>query len=260
MQQPTNTQTTPLQKRQKLEEERNPSQNTSKLPGTTIALMLCTTIFLDVAEFLLDCIAIGVVLNIIIDFCVELGFYVWFKSRGLNMAQARKAITFLGGGVLELFFDGAVPLWTLDIGLIIILERAEEYVAKRANKLGGGASVVQKYAQAKGNTQLARTAGGVKSFTERAGQNQASLTKKGGGSTKDILQERSENNAKKRLEKSSPSTKSQDARNIIARREEENAQKETTPIREDPIFIEEERRKKAREDRISKLKDVRRTI
>ena len=194
-----------------------------------------------------------------IDFCVELGFYVWFKSRGLNMAQARKAITFLGGGVLELFFDGTVPLWTLDVGLIIIFERIEEYVAKNADKLGKGSVVVQKYAQAKGNTQLARTAGGVKSFAEKAGQNQAALTKRG-GSTKNILQERSENNAKKRLEKSNPSTKTQNNHDIIPRREEENVSKEVAPIREDPIFIEEERRKKAREDRISKLKDVRLTI
>ena len=200
MQQPNNTQTTPLQKRQKLEEGRNPSQSTSKLPGTTIALMLCTTIFLDVAEFLLDLVIIGVALNVIIDFCVELGFYVWFKTRGMNMGSARKSITFLGGGLLELFFDGTVPLWTLDVGLIIIFERVEEYMAKHADKLGKGSVMVQKYAQAKGNPQLARTAGGVKSFAENSGQNQGPSIK-GRGGRRDILQERSENNAKKRLEK-----------------------------------------------------------
>ena len=98
--QPTNLEQTPLERRQNLEQKRN-GPTPSKLLGTTIALMLCTTIALDVAEFLLDAIVIGVVLNIIIDFCVELGFYVWFKTRGMNMAKARKAITFLGGGAVQ---------------------------------------------------------------------------------------------------------------------------------------------------------------
>ena len=142
MTQPANLQSSPLEKRQALQQQRSgPSE--SKLPNAVIALMLCTTVAIDVAQILLDLIAIGIVLNPIIDFCVWLGFYIWFKIRGMNMGQAKKALTFLGGGALEMFFDGTVPLWTLDIGTIIFLEKAEEKMqSTNLGKVAGKAASV----------------------------------------------------------------------------------------------------------------------
>ncbi len=243
---PTNNfESTPLEKRQSLEQKRS-APSTSKLPGTTIALMLCTTIALDVAEFLLDLVAIGFVLNIIIDFCVELGFYIWFKTRGMNMAQARKAITFLGGGVLELFFDGTVPLWTLDISLIIILERAEEFAAKNADKLGAGAGLVQKYAAAKGNPQLARAAGGVQSFTDRAKENQLGENSTNPQNPRGT--ERMQAMEKQRLSGASQKDTSKGTPSSNKSKPQQENSDETNPI-----YREEERRKKAREERISNL-------
>ena len=256
--QPTNLEQTPLERRQNLEQKRN-GPTPSKLPGTTIALMLCTTIALDVAEFLLDAIVIGVVLNIIIDFCVELGFYVWFKTRGMNMAKARKAITFLGGGAVELFFDGAIPLWTLDITLIILLERAEEYAAKHSKMLNAAAGVAQKYARVKGNASVAKAAGGVKKFTKKAQEDQSETKNKYDLSkpprSMQLQKEkdkflgdrrggyREDPGNTKGLQHITPAT-------IGALKDDANNST-------DPVRTEEERRKKAREERISKLNDVR---
>lgn len=98
----------------------------SKISKGTAMFMVSVCVALDITQALLDFVAIGVVLNHLLDIVIGLGFYVWFKIHGVDMASKKKGTALIGGFLLETFSVGALPLWTLDIILIIYLTRSEE--------------------------------------------------------------------------------------------------------------------------------------
>jgi hypothetical protein len=101
----------------------------SKLPGWTIFWMVLTAVLIDIGQILIQFIPVlGQALSVLLNVIFGLGFYIWFKLHGVNMASTRKALTFFGGGLLDSFSIGILPAWTIDIILIIVFERLEEKV------------------------------------------------------------------------------------------------------------------------------------
>jgi hypothetical protein len=102
----------------------------SKLSSITVIMMLSVAVCLDILELLLDFIVIGVVINPILDILAFLGFYIWLKIKGIDLigtkSGAKKAIAFFGTEMVDLIFAGGdLPLWTLDIGLVIFIQKGE---------------------------------------------------------------------------------------------------------------------------------------
>jgi hypothetical protein len=163
---------TPLERRQKNELKKQ-SRKESKLPTITIILMLCTTALLDVGQLFLDTVWIGVILNPILDWTViPLGFYIWFKMRGVNMASARKSAVFLGGALINGFEENLIPLWTVEIALVIAFQRGEEFLLAKSELITAGAQVAQKFGKMKGNQAIADTAKQVEQFTKQVQKDQ----------------------------------------------------------------------------------------
>jgi hypothetical protein len=111
----------------------NNQKGESKLPPTTVWLMLGTTVFIDLLQMGIMLVsgeyAVGEILNdVLIDTTVQLGFYIWFKIRGVTMANAQNGISYWAGFLGTEVDQGAIPLWTLEIGAIIFFTKAEEKV------------------------------------------------------------------------------------------------------------------------------------
>ena len=95
--------------------------------------MMAVTIAIDACQWGLDWIGFGLVINPILDWTViPLLFYIWFKIIGLNLNSARKSITFFAGAFIDGLEASAIPLWTIDIGLVIFFEKSEEALAGKA--------------------------------------------------------------------------------------------------------------------------------
>jgi hypothetical protein len=115
----------------------------SKMKTWEWIALIIATIILDIVQVLLVFIAIGVILNRIIDIVVGILLPLYFWLRGVNMGDWKKIATVFGGFALEevgLGGDDGLPFWTLEVIVVWLFVIAEKKAADSAI-LGGAMNV-----------------------------------------------------------------------------------------------------------------------
>lgn len=87
----------------------------SKISNIEWGLVIGALFTIDLVQILLDIVAVGVVLNRIIDIFVGLSFALYLQIRGQSLANPKRLIsllaTFIGEEIPAI---DALPLWGLD--------------------------------------------------------------------------------------------------------------------------------------------------
>lgn len=87
---------------------------------------VCIDITQILVEWTLDWILIGVAINWLIDIGMQFGYWMWFRSKGVNF-KGTVALVFFGIGFLELFpIADEFPLWTIDVLVVVLMTAAED--------------------------------------------------------------------------------------------------------------------------------------
>ena len=125
--------------RSRLQSERENTKNddeiaTEKKPrisGATSFFMILSAGFMDGLQILLEWLVIGLFINWFIDICVWFLFLLWFKSKGVNLMNFKKGLIFNGLAFLEIIpVVGELPLWILDISVIVAMVKTEDKATK----------------------------------------------------------------------------------------------------------------------------------
>lgn len=102
--------------------------HSSRISGVAGVLMVIIALLIDGLQAFLSLIVIGIVVNLIIDVFVWLVFYIWLKSLGISMSEAKglRTLFFLG---LAFGFEfvpllNVLPGWTAFAIGAILNERA----------------------------------------------------------------------------------------------------------------------------------------
>ena len=96
--------------------------------GEWVALIV-GTIVLDIAQVILTFMAIGLLLNRVIDLIVGIGLPAYFWTRGVSMNDWKRWASFIGAFGLEeigLGGDDGLPLWTLEVIVVWLTVAAEK--------------------------------------------------------------------------------------------------------------------------------------
>ncbi len=95
----------------------------------------------------------GTIATFFIDIWAFLSIWFGFKLADPNISfmRPKRAITLLGGGIIELIpVVNALPAWTLSVVILIVISRGEEALAETLEKAGGAAAIVGKVAAVAG--------------------------------------------------------------------------------------------------------------
>ena len=113
-------------------DEETPVQNNKpKINNATAFLMIGTAAAIDGLQAFLEWIVIGFYINWLIDIGTWGLFFWWFKSKGVSFMNVQKALVFNGLALLEIIpAIDELPLWTLDILLMLAIVKAEDKMAK----------------------------------------------------------------------------------------------------------------------------------
>jgi hypothetical protein len=93
----------------------------SKISWMSAYLILSAALAIDLIEFGLAWIGIGLVINPFITFAADWSFFWIFYFLGVSVTGPRYLFTFLFGDAIEFFADGIFPLLLTIQQLIIIL-------------------------------------------------------------------------------------------------------------------------------------------
>lgn len=148
---------------------KNNSKERPKISNTEWGLLIGFTLVVDIGEFCLDLLfEIGLVVNPFIDIAMGMALPFYFRIiKGLKF-DTKRILTLIGGFVGSELETGAdvIPLWTLDVLLMMALEKAEEKIpvvaaaAQKAAAVAGSAAAGGAAAGAGGSTAGASVAGG----------------------------------------------------------------------------------------------------
>lgn len=109
------------------------TQKRTRISNATGFFMMMAAGFMDGLQILLEWAIIGLFINWFIDICVWGLFFLWFKSKGVNLMNFKKGLVFNGLAFLEIIpVVGELPLWILDISIMIAMVKIEDKVAKKA--------------------------------------------------------------------------------------------------------------------------------
>ena len=109
--------------------EQQPQQG-SKIPNFEWGLVIGAVATVDVVQIVLDMFAIGVIANRFIDIVVGMVLPAYFWLRGVKL-NAKKILSLIASFVgEELPIIDALPLWTLDVILIMAWDKAEGKIEK----------------------------------------------------------------------------------------------------------------------------------
>ncbi|KKT20194.1 MAG: hypothetical protein UW04_C0034G0002 [Parcubacteria group bacterium GW2011_GWB1_43_8] len=119
----------------KQESRENDNENAIKkehrISGATGFFMLLVAGSMDGLQILLEWAVIGLFINWFIDICVWGLFFLWFKSKGVNLMNLKKGLIFNGLAFLEIIpVVGELPLWILDIFMMIAIVKTEDKMVK----------------------------------------------------------------------------------------------------------------------------------
>jgi len=100
------------------------------LNSITIAFMIAVALFYDVFQVLINLIPIlGQILSALIGLFAFLTFYLWFKLKGLNFANPKRAAYLGGGFLIELVpILNILPAWTLAVTLLALNSKIKKIV------------------------------------------------------------------------------------------------------------------------------------
>ncbi len=107
-----------------------------KISGNIAIILVLSAVFVDIAQAFLEWMLIGFIVNpFIIDPCALAGYWFIFRRLGVNFTKTRGLI-FFGLALFE-FFPAVeeLPLWTLDVLLVILMSRAESALGKSAEDI-----------------------------------------------------------------------------------------------------------------------------
>ena len=108
------------------------TQKRTRISNTTGFFMIMAAGFMDGLQILLEWAIIGLFINWFIDICVWGLFFLWFKSEGVNLMNFKKGLVFNGLAFLEIIpVVGELPLWILDISIMIAMVKIEDKVVKK---------------------------------------------------------------------------------------------------------------------------------
>ncbi len=106
-----------------------------RISGNSTILLVLSAVFIDMIEVILGAVAIGEILNSIIDVVVTLMYMLWFRAYKVNFRKTR-AIIFFGIAALELIpVVNILPLWIIDVVAVIITVRMEDRTGMSATKI-----------------------------------------------------------------------------------------------------------------------------
>ncbi len=112
--------------------EDNPENRGSKISNIEWGLLIGAVLTIDLIQAALDWLfGIGIVVNPFIDVFVGMSLALYFYLRGVKV-NLKKVATFAAGFGLEVFGFGldTLPLWTLDVIAIMVLDKMEKKVPK----------------------------------------------------------------------------------------------------------------------------------
>src|SRR3989304_866772 len=116
------------------------TMNRSRISNTEWGILMGVMILIDITQVILDIFLIGLILNRFIDIIVGMALPFYLYMRGVKMT-AKKIWSMVGSFGLEFSGIGDVlPLWTLDVALIMTWEKAEEKV--EGSGLGAAAKTI----------------------------------------------------------------------------------------------------------------------
>ena len=108
------------------------AQKRTRISNTTGFFMMMAAGFMDGLQILLEWAIIGFFINWFIDICVWGLFFLWFKSKGVNLMNFKKGLVFNGLAFLEIIpVVGELPLWILDISIMVAMVKIEDKVVEK---------------------------------------------------------------------------------------------------------------------------------
>lgn len=111
-------------------EEQKPKQTGSKIGNVEWGLVIGATAVVDVVQFILDIFVIGAIANRFVDIVVGMALAFYFWIRGIKM-NAKKVLSLIASFVgEEIPVLDTLPLWTLDVILIMAWDKAEGKIEK----------------------------------------------------------------------------------------------------------------------------------
>jgi len=139
-------------------EEQKPKSSGSKISNVEWGLVIGAVVVVDAVQFFLDAFAIGILANRFIDIVVGMALAFYFWARGVKM-NAKKVLSLIASFVgEEIPVLDTLPLWTLDVILIMAWDKAEGKIEKAMpilNKTLGKAEGIAGRIEGMGNKQIA---------------------------------------------------------------------------------------------------------
>ncbi len=85
-------------------------------------------VFLDLTQFFLDWLLVGLVINPFIDLGIGFILPIYLRRQGVKSDWKRYA-TWIGGGLIELLSDNLLPIgWTLEMILNMIFDNLDKRI------------------------------------------------------------------------------------------------------------------------------------
>lgn len=111
------------------------AKHEQKIGNAQAAMMIAVALMIDLFQFVLGLLMIGVVLNYFISFMALLIFWFWFLMNGVHfmgsMKEVRIGMTFFGtafGEMAPIPFFNVLPIWTFGIGATIAMTRVKKII------------------------------------------------------------------------------------------------------------------------------------
>ena len=105
----------------------------SKISNTEWGLVIGAGVVLDLVQWLLDAFVVGLFINPFIDIGIGMALPFYFYMRGIK-PDSKKVLAWVGSGLIEALTAGAIPLWTADIVVTMILDKLDKKMAKVMGK------------------------------------------------------------------------------------------------------------------------------
>lgn len=100
----------------------------------TLSFLAATAALFDTLQAIFNIAIIGVVLNVFVDVCAWLTFYLWLKLLGVGLIDSgiQKAVILWVGMFLELIpVFNTLPVWTATVVLTAFIVRMEDAAHNR---------------------------------------------------------------------------------------------------------------------------------
>ena len=121
-----------------------PEEKKERIPLWLGACMVIVAACIDAFEAILDVLLIGEVLSPVISVCADVGFWIWFKIRGVGFTKNPKNFATMGTQAIIGLIPGLdiLPELTLGVLTIVLMTRSEDkggLLSKAAGMASGNA-------------------------------------------------------------------------------------------------------------------------